>query len=231
MMKVLVDGLNAAWPMADWEIRAVAAGVKRALVPGSQQEIWQARMCDRCAAWRLTCGCYEPHQFSTYPCGHYLFVREPWAGRNFGDEKPPLSRKRHYTLYRATAESPEWDDNHWHDFGDKWRSAKYMPRWAARFAIMILSPLRIVAAKDLTDEDVRETGLPERLPFGTEEQKRTWMTRSPRENFLAGLKPPADGSRLFWNYQIACTTLFFPGDADVQTPQGENAAGSSAGDE
>lgn len=91
--------------------------------------------------------------------GTRLWVRETWATRMFSDEQEPSEeRRRHYTIYRADSKTVEWDDGHYHDFGHCWRPSIFMPRWACRLVLEVVS-VRVERLQGISESDATAEGV------------------------------------------------------------------------
>jgi len=85
--------------------------------------------------------------------GDRLWVRETWQTHT-----APLDRDRAQVIYRADGEV--------HHEGDPmtWRSAMYMPRWASRITLEVVS-VGCERLHAITDEDARREGVVDRTAF------------------------------------------------------------------
>jgi len=75
--------------------------------------------------------------------GDRLWVRETWAPHGIGEGG---------IAYRA--DGPEWDD----ECAIKWKSPRFMPRWASRITLEIES-VRVERLVEITEEDAMDEGV------------------------------------------------------------------------
>ncbi len=87
--------------------------------------------------------------------GDRLWVRETWATRQ-GCEAGS-DKAKHYTMYRASGGDPA-DPMNWHDYGGKWRSPIFMPRWASRLTIEVVG-VRVERVQDISETDAIAEGV------------------------------------------------------------------------
>lgn len=93
----------------------------------------------------------RPDPLSTIRCpygapGHALWVRETW--RYVGGREYEYQRDRDAVIYRADPPAPE----------GTWRPAIFMPRWASRITLEIVS-VRVERLHKITEEDARAEGI------------------------------------------------------------------------
>lgn len=79
--------------------------------------------------------------------GDRLWVRETWAPH---DAKALAEKDRAFIYFRA-------DDARAHPTDGKWRPCIFMPRWASRLNLEILT-VRVERLRDITPEDARAEG-------------------------------------------------------------------------
>jgi hypothetical protein len=97
--------------------------------------------------------------------GHTLWVRETWAVVNTLDHlKPSEIQYGDFSWpqvwYKAT---DDHSADYRKDFFGKWRSPIFMPRWASRFELPILS-IRPERLQDISEEDAKSEGVAN-LPY------------------------------------------------------------------
>lgn len=90
--------------------------------------------------------------------GDRLWVRETWAWH------PDCGG----AIYRAT--DPGWDDN---DYGIKWRPSIFMPRWASRLTLEVVS-VRVERVQDISAADKEAEGLHENQGYGPAAFESLW---------------------------------------------------------
>lgn len=114
--------------------------------------------------------------------GDRLWVKETFAERVDIDGKDPAQRARakHYLMFKANGDDPRDPDN-FHTWG-RWRSPRYMPRWASRITIDVIS-VRVERLHAITEEDARAEGVRE-LPL-QEGQAGAWWTADPSASLAA----------------------------------------------
>lgn len=82
--------------------------------------------------------------------GDRLWVRETWAKHPYFVDGVPCA-----PLYRA---DPTYRDMKPGDFGWSWRPSIYMPRWASRLTLTVLS-VQVERLHDITEDDARAEGV------------------------------------------------------------------------
>jgi len=96
--------------------------------------------------------------------GARLWVKESWFVKKEYDSLPPskLSKEARRALgYLASRTKPEW--------AGRTRSARFMPRWASRIMLEIVS-VRVERLQDISDNDALAEGIlitPEGIPITT----------------------------------------------------------------
>jgi len=90
--------------------------------------------------------------------GDVLWVRETYAVRSDIDPAKALDRARHYCIYKADRRSDPADEMNWHDYGGRWRSSRFMPKWACRLRVPVVS-IRPERLWDITEEDAIAEGV------------------------------------------------------------------------
>ena len=90
--------------------------------------------------------------------GDRLWVKETFAERVDIDGKDPAQRARakHYLMFKANGDDPRDPDN-FHTWG-RWRSPRYMPRWASRLTLDVVS-VRVERLHEITEEDASREGV------------------------------------------------------------------------
>lgn len=90
--------------------------------------------------------------------GDRLWVKETFAERVDIDGKDPAQRARakHYLMFKANGDDPRDPDN-FHTWG-RWRSPRYMPRWASRLTLDVVS-VRVERLQAITEKDARAEGV------------------------------------------------------------------------
>lgn len=84
--------------------------------------------------------------------GDRLFIRECYAIRNL----PLELAKMQPILYRGAGHDVKAENGA--DYGDKWRSAMFMPRWAARTVVTITS-IRSERLHEISEADAKAEGI------------------------------------------------------------------------
>lgn len=87
--------------------------------------------------------------------GDRLWVRETFAKRQ--DCKDDTDRARHYLMFKADGGDPK-DEMNWHDYGGKWTSAIFMPRWASRITLEVTG-VRVERLQDISCADAIAEGI------------------------------------------------------------------------
>lgn len=126
--------------------------------------------------------------------GDRLWVKETFAERVDIDGKDPAQRARakHYLMFKADGGDPR-DPDSFHTWG-RWRSPRYMPRWASRLALDVVS-VRVERLHAITEEDARAEGVRE-LPL-QEGQAGAWWTADPSASLAA--PDPVLAFRKLWD--------------------------------
>lgn len=126
--------------------------------------------------------------------GDRLWVKETFAERVDIDGKDPAQRSRakHYLMFKADGEDPRDPDN-FHTWG-RWRSPRYMPRWASRLTLDVVS-VRVERLHEITEEDARAEGVRE-LPL-QEGKAGAWWTADPSASLAA--PDPVLAFRKLWD--------------------------------
>jgi hypothetical protein len=89
--------------------------------------------------------------------GDRLWLKETWAPRADVDPAQEPEKARHYCLYRADGSDHPRFGAHWHDFGDRWRPASTMPRWASRLTLEI-AEVRVERLAEISEADAIAEG-------------------------------------------------------------------------
>lgn len=99
--------------------------------------------------------------------GDQLWVKETHAYRTDIDGSVDPEKARHYTVYRAdkTEFSPS-DPHNWHNFGGRWRSPRYMPRWASRLTLEVTS-IRVERLQEIDELGALAEGVEGKRVTGT----------------------------------------------------------------
>lgn len=98
----------------------------------------------------------NPARYTSWKKGDRLWVRENWGVapcyNNLIPSNIPLSSARHVD-YRA-------DDGIYHGVHvNKWRSSRYMPRWASRITLELTEDVRVERVQEITFDDCLEEGV------------------------------------------------------------------------
>ena len=90
-----------------------------------------------------------------YHVGEVVYVKEAWATEKVFDNTPPCDIS--HDAYISFKMTPEYN-KHINSLLGRWRSPLFMPAWAARYFIQILSndPERL---QEITEEDAVKEGL------------------------------------------------------------------------
>ena len=111
------------------------------------------------------------HGYKKCPYGQHgdrLWVKETWASMNSVDHLSPkdielLCRDAGYKTgpcgdlwYKADNSYRQWGDDN--QTKGKWRSSRFMPRWASRINLEVVS-VRVERVQDISEDDARAEGI------------------------------------------------------------------------
>ena len=134
--------------------------------PGYLPTVVDGRVRWHCVDTGAEVGPGSPMPTSPYGVpGDRLWVKETFAERVDIDGKDPAQRARakHYLMFKANGDDPRDPDN-FHTWG-RWRSPRYMPRWASRLTLDVVS-VRVERLQAITEEDASREGVAAALLIG-----------------------------------------------------------------
>jgi len=106
--------------------------------------------------------------------GDRLWVKETWAGRVDIDGTKYPEKARHYAMYKADNADAVSDPMNWHDWGGRWRSPLFMPRWASRLTLEITA-VRVERLQAIDRDGCIAEGCPPQEWFRVEGGPEKWF--------------------------------------------------------
>jgi hypothetical protein len=88
-----------------------------------------------------------------YRVGDEMYIKETWAMRT--DTEPDTPKAKHYLRYKAGGTDLEME---WHNY-ERWRSSRFMPKWAARLWYRVKAVRDPQRIRDISEEDCIAEGV------------------------------------------------------------------------
>lgn len=114
--------------------------------------------------------------------GDRLYVKETYATCVDIDWRKDPARAKRYTIYQADGEQHPSHEDHHHDFGEKWKSGRFMPRCLSRIDLEIMN-IRCQRLQDITDADATAEGMRRRTLGPREAFAHLWVIINGNESW------------------------------------------------